>query len=236
MKRVPSLPTERRTFTPPARGSLTCGLLLTVLLCTCGPALEEHEETDDLGFRTEYTTSPETGQREGTARRYNRDGQLVTEENYAGGKLDGLRTAYYPDGKKELVENYRNGQFEGEYLTYDSLGNLRLRGLYADGKMARQWLRYYPSGEVREEVTFADNRENGPFREWYENGAPRYAGSYLNGKEEGLLYAFDEAGELAAIRNCEQAVCRTIWRPTDEAAAPGQAPDMTRPPAAGATK
>lgn len=210
-------------------------LCLTGFLCTCGPALEEHEETDDLGFRTEYTTSPETGQREGIARRYNAEGQLVAEENYVGGQLDGTRTAYYPDGEKELIENYRAGQFEGEYITYDSLGNLRLRGTYVDGAMAEQWVRYFPDGGVREVVTFADNRENGPFREWYPNGQPHYAGTYLNGKEQGTLFAYDEGGALIAIRDCEVGLCTTVWRPTDGTEQPAEAPDMTRPPSIDAT-
>ncbi len=205
-------------------------LLLPLLLCTCGPALETEEETDALGYRTEYQVSPETGEREGSSRRYDPQGRLVSEETYVAGQLDGTRTAYYPDGKPELVENYRAGQFEGEYLTYDSLGRLRMRGQYLDGTMAKVWTRYWPDGGVREVVTFADNKENGPFREWYENGNARAAGEYLNGKEEGTLYVFDETGTLEAVRNCLGGSCTTQWR-ADEAGGtpPGSPPDMTRP-------
>ena len=211
-------------------------LLLPFLLCTCGPALDSREETDALGFRTEYQVSPETGEREGVTRRYDPQDRLVSEETYVNGQLDGTRTAYYPDGKPELVENYRAGQFEGEYITYDSLGNLRLHGQYLDGAMAKVWTRYWPDGGVREVVTFRDNKENGPFREWHENGNASAAGEYLNGKEEGTLYVYDETGTLEAVRECQTGVCHTQWR-ADEAGGtpPGSPPDMTRPKGAKAT-
>ena len=211
-------------------------LLFLVLLCTCGRALDERSETDDLGYRTEYRTDPETGEREGIAKRYDPRGKLVSEENYVQGKLAGMRTAYYPDGKPEIVENYRAGQFQGEYTTYDSLGNVRLRGQYIDGSMGGMWTRYWPDGEVREEVAFADNRENGPFREWYANGQPSAAGTYQNGKEQGTLFVFDEqSGELTAVRDCQAGVCTTQWRREDDTPAPATAPDMARPPAVNAT-
>ncbi|NJB86576.1 antitoxin component YwqK of YwqJK toxin-antitoxin module [Lewinella marina] len=214
--------------------ALTALLLLT-LLCTCGRARETREETDALGFRTEYEVSSETGEREGFARRYDPAGNLIAEELYVDGQLDGTRTTYYPDGHPEIVENYREGQFEGEYMTYDSVGNLRLHGQYIGGVMGKVWTRYWPDGTVREVVTFADNRENGPFREWYENGQPRAAGAYADGKEQGMLWQFDESGQLTTIRNCEAGICTAVWRAADGTPPPSEAPNMTRPADAGAT-
>lgn len=212
-------------------------LLVLCILFTCGPALENQSEVDELGYRTEYQTDPETGQRQGLARQYAPDGTLLAEENYLDGQLDGTRTAYYPDGRQEIVETYRAGQFEGEYRTYDSLGNLRLRGQYVDGAMGKDWIRYWPNGEVREVVAFTDNRENGPFREWFENGQPSAAGTYLNGKEEGMLYVYDEAdGGLLAVRHCTAGVCTTQWRREDGGTAPGSPPDMQRPAGTQATQ
>ena len=209
-------------------------LVVTLLLLgpafSCGPALETREETDQAGYRTEYQVSPETGEREGFARRYDPAGNLISEEAYTAGKLEGKRTAYYPDGSVELVENYRGGLFHGEYITYDSLGNLRSLGQYTDGVMSDIWLRYWPNGRLREEVTVADNTENGPFREWYENGEPRAAGTYENGKEEGPLWQFDESGQLIAYRNCEAGVCLAAWKAEEGGEAPAAPPDMTRPP------
>ncbi|MCP9234990.1 toxin-antitoxin system YwqK family antitoxin [Lewinella sp. JB7] len=210
-------------------------LLLLIFLCSCGPARDLEEETDALGFRTEYEVDPATGQRQGYGRRYDPAGNLVAEENYVNDQLDGTRTAYYPDGKPEIVENYRNGRFEGEYLTYDSLGHLRMRGTYVDGAMGKVWTRYYPDGGVREVVTFADNRENGPFREWHENGQASAAGAYLDGKEEGTLFVFDATGSLTAVRDCRQGVCTTQWRREDGGDPPATPPNMTRPPGADAT-
>ena len=206
------------------------GLTLLLLgVFSCGPALETREETDQAGYRTEYQVSPESGEREGFARRYDPAGNLISEELYTAGKLEGKRTAYYPDGSVELVENYREGLFHGEYITYDSSGNLRLLGNYTDGVMSDTWFRYWPNGRMREEVTVSDNKENGPFREWYENGEPRAAGTYKEGKESGPLWQFDEDGQLSAVRECEAGVCSAVWKAETGGDAPGTPPDMTRP-------
>jgi antitoxin component YwqK of YwqJK toxin-antitoxin module len=218
------------------RPNLPPSLLFLLLLCTCAPAPPVEEVTDEYGYRSEYTLNAETGEREGPARQYDPEGRLLAEENYRAGELDGLRTAYYPDGKVELTESYREGRFEGPYTTYDSLGNVRLRGQYVDGAMRDTWIRYWPDGRVRETVVFRNNRENGAFREWYANGEPRAAGTYADGKEQGILWQYNEAGELTTVRDCEEGICSAIWRSEEGGDPPVASPEMSRPPDAGATK
>ena len=205
-------------------------IVLAVCWLSCGNGLETRTETAEDGYRTEYQFSPETGKREGWARNYAPDGRLLSEENYAEGRLQGERRAFYPDGSLEIVEHYRDGTFHGDYLTYDSTGHLKVHGQYTDGVMSDTWLRYWPNGRVREEVAVADNADNGPFREWYEDGKPSAAGTYTTGKESGVLWQWDEQGNLLAIRDCGPEGCPARWKAESGEAPPLAPPDMTRPP------
>ena len=78
--------------------------------------------------------------------------------------------------------------------------------------MYGEWKRYYPNGQLMEVVTFAENAENGPFVEYYKNGNKKAEGTYRNGEENGLLKKFSLAGEHIRSMNCEDGICRTIWK------------------------
>lgn len=205
-------------------------LTLSILfLYACGDGLETKEETDALGYRTEYKVDPETKLKEGPLRQYDPQGRIAVEENYLNGKLEGIRRIYNPEGKVIVEENYKADNFEGNYISYDSNGGISEKGQYIDGAMNKAWYLFYPNGKVKEVVTFVDNEENGPFREWYENGRPKASGEYLNGdKEHGKLYLYTEAGELERAMNCNLGECYTFWTPDSTGVAP-KGVDMTMP-------
>lgn len=200
-----------------------------LILYACGDGLELREETDALGFRTEFRVDPETKLKEGPLRQYDPKGRLTMEEHYLEGKLDGVRKIYTPEGVLIVEENYKADAFEGDYITYDSTGVISGKGQYSDGAMNRAWYLFYPNGNVKEVVTFVDNNENGPFREWYENGKPKASGEYLDGDQEhGVLHLYAENGELERVMNCDLGLCMTFWTPDSTGAAPAGA-DMTMP-------
>lgn len=207
--------------------SFTFVLLLG--LTACGDGLEQAEETDALGYRTEYRVDPETGLKQGTLKQYGPAGNLISEENYIDGQLDGERTLYHENGQPDIVEHYVMGEFEGEYLTYDSTGTLISQGQYIDGAMNKAWFFYYPNGAIRRSVNFENNEENGPFRDWYANGQPKASGTLIEGDyEHGILHKYDENGELERVMNCDRARCKTSWT-RDSTHTPPPGVDMTKP-------
>lgn len=204
-------------------------LLFILLFATACDGLEKIEETDDFGTRTEYKADPETGLKEGPLRQYNKDGQLIAEENYVGGELNGERKLYFPDGKLAVQENYDMGTFAGEYKNYSEDGKLSHKGNYINGAMNEEWIAYYPDGKIKEIVNFENNEENGPFREWYPDGTPKASGNYLKGdKEHGVLHLYEEDGSLKKVMNCAAGMCTTIWTPDSTGVAPPEV-DMTMP-------
>ena len=97
--------------------------------------------------------------------------QLMTTENYKGGKLHGKRTVFYRSGNiaeeahyidgikhgpyKKLTEkgvileetNYKNGQFDGPTVYKDPLGNVVAKGVYTNGKKTGKW-EFYENGKL----------------------------------------------------------------------------------------
>ena len=203
----------------------------SLFLYACGDGLELKEQTDDLGYRSEFKQDPETGLRQGVAREYDPEGNLSIEEHYLDGELHGTRLLYAPTGQIVVEENYENGKFAGKYLNYDEHGELTIRGQYVAGAMAEDWYTFHTDGSVKEVVVFKDNAENGPFREWYADGKPKASGTYLNGdNEHGTLHLYAKSGGLERVMECNEGVCSTVWTPDSTSAAPA-APDMSQPAA-----
>lgn len=171
------------------------------------------DKMNDLGYREVFQQEKGSGMKQGKYQKYASDGVLIEEAFFVSDTLDGARILYYPSGDTLLIETYRMGSFHGVFKAFYESGGLELVGAYVDNAMAGEWRKYYKSGNLMEVVTFADNEENGPFTEYYENGNLKASGNYLNGdREHGLLFLYDEEGVLIRKMDCDQGLCKTIWK------------------------
>jgi antitoxin component YwqK of YwqJK toxin-antitoxin module len=178
--------------------------------------LEVVEQVDDYGYTERFQRRIADGVREGRYQRIGPVGIVEEEAFYVADTLHGARILFYSSGDTLSIEHYQRGDFEGPYRQYYENGQLQLAGQYEANKATGKWYQYYDSGELMEIVTFEDNVENGPFVEYFRNGNLKAEGSYLDGdNEHGLLKLYDETGMLIRKMECEQGVCRTIWRAED---------------------
>jgi len=76
------------------------------------------------------------GKRHGRWLYFNRDGQLIREENYEQGVLDGPLTIYDDEGNVLFTTNFKNGT--GEYRHYRN-GVMRERGQMINGLRTGEW-------------------------------------------------------------------------------------------------
>lgn len=185
-----------------------------LLLATgCKSKVEQVENVDSYGYTERYQRSKDDFARQGLYQKFDEQGRLMEEATYENDTLSGLRVLYFEKGDTQIVETYRQGIFDGPYRSYYESGQLNLSGQYEANEMTGDWDRYYKNGQLMERVRFKDNAENGPFIEYHENGNLKAEGAYLNGdNEHGLLKLYDEQGELKRKMNCEQGICRTIWK------------------------
>lgn len=175
--------------------------------------LEAVEVTDEQGNIVHYTRRATDFAKQGEYTRRSADGKLIEQAYFMDDSLSGKRILFSEKGDTQVVETYSHGYFEGPYRGYYENGKIEIVGQYQANTMEGVWKRYYDTGELMEEVTFQDNAENGPFKEYYKNGKLKAEGSYKDGdNEHGLLKLYDETGELVKTMNCNQGICRTVWK------------------------
>ena len=196
---------------------LPVGLLMFLVACDAGSGagsgMELIDQTNVEGYREVYYRNKSNAWKNGLYRRYDPGGRLEEEAFYTEDILDGKRILYQDSGDTLVVESYRRGEFHEWLQSFYDNGVLQLSGEYVDNVMSGVWRKYYRSGKLMETVTFSDNEENGPFTEYYENGNVKAVGNYLNGdKEHGLLMLYDEKGVLTRKMDCNEGICKTIWK------------------------
>lgn len=177
------------------------------------PGLEVVELKNEFGQLEKIQRRIADGARHGRYLRIGPEGVVIEEAYYQNDTLDGPRTLFFAGGDTLSVEHYDMGIFQGEFRQYYESGQLQLKGMYVDNEMTGKWRQYYENGQLMEVVTFEGNLENGPFIEYHPNGNLKAEGNYFNGDyEHGLLKLYNEQGELVRKMNCQEGVCRTIWK------------------------
>ncbi len=139
------------------------------------------------------------------------DGSYFSITFLTGGQPHGQQLFYHENGEVKTRRHYCLGEISGPFTNYFEDGTVQARGFYYEGRMAGSWHFYYPDGKLKEVVYFMDNEERGPFREYHENGQLKAAGYYIReDQEHGLLYLYDEDGELKRRMRCNNGICFTI--------------------------
>ncbi|TVQ49955.1 MAG: hypothetical protein EA362_03430 [Saprospirales bacterium] len=139
------------------------------------------------------------------------DGSHFSITFLSGGQPHGQQLIYYENGEIKTRRHYCLGEINGPFTNYYEDGTIQVRGYYHEGRMSGSWHFYYPDGKPKEVVYFIDNEERGPFREYHKNGQLKASGYYIGeDREHGLLYLYEEDGELKRRMRCNNGICFTI--------------------------
>ncbi|NJN33651.1 MAG: toxin-antitoxin system YwqK family antitoxin [Saprospiraceae bacterium] len=185
--------------------------ILGLFSCSNVEVVENKDEAGRLVER--FSVNKKTKLKEGMHETFFLGGSKSEESRYKDGVLTGEQIFYFENGQIQEVRNFdESGRFTGAYKSYHETGRLKSEGQYANGSMGGKWKFFYRSGNIKEIVHFRDNVENGPFIEYRENGTISAEGTYQNELEQGLLKIYDEKGELTVQKQCENGICRTVWR------------------------
>ncbi len=107
-------------------------------------------------------------EREGEWLYYHDDGKsIMSEENYANGKLDGDYKTYYPSGELTEVTSYKNGLLHGNYKKYSIKGFMYQDFNYANGKL-NGMANYYSrkTGDLIKKGPFKDDLRVGTWENY----------------------------------------------------------------------
>jgi len=94
------------------------------------------------------------GQRQGTSRKYHKDGTIIEELDYQNHKKHGNWVQYFVDGSKKLVSHYQNDKRNGNFILYYPDGTMEAEGQYLDDFMHGEWKYYTDGGELDYQVDF----------------------------------------------------------------------------------
>ena len=189
-------------------------ILFLIPLSSCHN-LEVVENKNEVGILVErFTRDPKTKLKEGLHETFfTSNGGKSEESKYKRGVLYGEQMFYYENGQVMENRNFdNNGSFTGAFKSFHDNGHLKSEGQYENGAMIGKWKFFYKSGNIKEIIFYRDNVENGPFIEYYENGKISAEGTYANELEHGLLKIYDDKGNLTVQKQCENGVCRTVWK------------------------
>jgi antitoxin component YwqK of YwqJK toxin-antitoxin module len=110
---------------------------------------------------------------------WDKNGELVSKENYRKGLKDGVQ--YYSDTEGiEKYENYKDGNQHGTQLKYIN-GNLRQEENYKNGLRDGVHLYFYPNGNKQYEWNYKNGRRNGLQRDYSKNGNLVEEENYVDG-------------------------------------------------------
>ena len=186
-------------------------ILLGLVGCSGVEVVENKDEAGRLVER--YAIDKKTKLKEGLHEAFLASGSKSEESHYKNGVLRGEQTFYFENGQAQEVRNFDDvGSFSGPYKAYHENGHMKSEGQYVNGAMNGKWKFFYKSGNIKEILYFKNNVENGPFIEYHENGKISAEGTYQNELEHGLLKIYDDKGELTMQKQCENGVCRTVWK------------------------
>lgn len=107
-------------------------------------------------------------EREGKWLYYHEDGKsIMSEENYADGKLDGEYRTFYPSGEPTEIAYYKNGLLHGNYKKYSIKGFLYQDFNYSEGKLNGMAIYYSrKTGDLIKKGPFKDDQRVGTWENY----------------------------------------------------------------------
>ena len=129
--------TPRLGVVPTARTLLALLSILTIAACaTPNQVVDGRREgpwtTHYLFGQKQEAGSYENGQRTGTWKRWNINGEL------------------------QWVMSFQEGRRHGPYVAFYNTGKPRERGQFVQGKKAGEWIRYFPGGKGAQRIVYED--------------------------------------------------------------------------------
>ena len=145
------------------------------------------------------------GLKDGKAKRFNFTHDIPTEEEmyYKGGILNGTRKVFNSSGEMLMSEEYKNGKRDGKVEMFNAEGVMEVKAFYKNGKKHGKRIFYYENGAVMHEENFSEGMLEGERKTFSKTGKllalENYKNNLLNGKK--ILY--DDKGEISKAETYE---------------------------------
>lgn len=146
------------------------------------------------GFKRSQAVYNDKGEITGTETYFYRSGKPISEDMYAGGRLEGTAFNYYPNGKKQVSTYYKAGEKHGYEQYWYPHGQLEEEGWFQDGMLQGTWLSYDEQGNLSYVSEYLNDDLNGYKEEYFPNGKKNNEMKYRYGWAEEFVQ-FDTTGK-----------------------------------------
>lgn len=96
------------------------------------------------------------GRREGPWTTHYQFGQKQEAGSYENGQRTGTWKRWNINGELQWVMNFQEGRRHGPYVAFYNTGKPRERGQFVQGKKAGEWIRYFPGGKGAQRIVYED--------------------------------------------------------------------------------
>jgi antitoxin component YwqK of YwqJK toxin-antitoxin module len=127
------------------------------------------------------------GRLEGKRLEYNRDGELVKDEDYLGGRPTATELTFDDAGQKKMRGNYYlAGPLTSTHFDWmrGDLATTVIKDFASDVRTG-QWTWWHSNGQPQLEGHYEEDVPTGTFTWWYPNGQKQRQGSYVEGVQSG---------------------------------------------------
>lgn len=182
---------------PHALGIQAPLLLLPLLLCACGTAVDAAAPDDSTRAAQAPAQAP-IDPRWSSLSAFNSRRASVSDAN---GLRDGYRTLWHENGVKQGEGQYVEGKKQGPWTWWFASGQKRWEGTYADDRPEGFERGWHENGMLEYEGSFHSEHRSGPFARWYPTGRIEVRGEYRDGRREGPFRYWSYDGTLDLERS-----------------------------------
>jgi antitoxin component YwqK of YwqJK toxin-antitoxin module len=129
---------------------------------------------------------------------YDRNGNLLREENYENYRLDGEMKIYYPSGALKELLHFSDGLRQGDDKAYFENGGMEHEYNYEDNDLEGEGVHYYDSGEIKSREHYMNGKLEGAKSVFYKNEILKQSMNFQNGLLEGAVITYAEDGSIVA--------------------------------------
>lgn len=142
-----------------------------------------YEDYNGLGtLRSSGDYEPASGNRVGTWKYYDVNGNIQSESTYLNGEIEGIAFRYHPNGVIAEKTTYKGGKAIGAFVAYYSDGRISESGCFDDGKRSGEWLNYYEDGTtLKQRMFYMNGQKNGDQYYYAPDGSIRDITTYDTG-------------------------------------------------------
>lgn len=140
------------------------------------------------------------GELNGPYKTYASTGYLLTEQTMKDDERNGLKRHYYEDGQVMYEAEYKDDVQQGIGKRWDSDGNLVKKSSYVDGVLNGLSTDYYEDGSVKRTQEYKNRKRVGETKLYYKSGELKH---YEERNDDGKLMtsrSYDENGQLTRSR------------------------------------